>query len=216
MLGGISPDRTASAPVVVSSKDVADEAALRQRLQAGDGLAYETLVRKYGGRMLAWARRFFSEEQDAADAVQEAFLAAFKAIATFNGDSQLSTWLHRIVINACLMRRRSQHRHPTIAIDSLLPEFDTTGHHRRSFQSRCQSPSDCAANHELRDQVRKNIEGLPSPYREVLILRDIEELDTEATAEFLNVLTAVVKTRLHRARQALRTLLEPILEHFPE
>ncbi len=162
--------------------------------------------------MLAVARRFFRGEQDAADAVQDAFLSAFKAITTFNGDSQLGTWLHRIVVNACLMRRRSLDRHPTVAIDSLLPEFDATGHHRESVKSFRGSPNDVLATEELRQQVRDCIDRLPAHYREVLILRDIEELDTDATAAALRVSPGVVKTRLHRARQALRTLLEPIFQ----
>jgi RNA polymerase sigma-70 factor (ECF subfamily) len=162
--------------------------------------------------MLATARRFFRGEQDAADAVQDAFLAAFKAIATFNGDSQLGTWLHRIVVNACLMRRRSQDRRPTVPIDSLLPEFDATGHYKESVKSFRGSPGDVLATEELRRQVRDCINRLPAPYREVLTLRDIEEFDTEVTAAALGVSPGVVKTRLHRARRALRTLLEPILQ----
>ena len=154
----------------------------------------------------------FRSEQDAADAVQDAFLAAFKAIATFNGDSQLGTWLHRIVVNACLMRRRSLDRHPTVAIDSLLPEFDATGHHRQSVKSLRTSPADSLATEEFRRQMRECIHRLPAPYRDVLILRDIEELDTEATASALGISPGVVKTRLHRARHAIRTLLEPILQ----
>jgi RNA polymerase sigma-70 factor (ECF subfamily) len=165
--------------------------------------------------MLATARRFFRGEQDAADAVQDAYLAAFKAISTFRGKSQLGTWLHRIVVNVCLMRRRSQDRRPTVPIDLLLPEFDSTGHHRRTVPSISRSPSDLLATEELRHQVRDCIDRLPDPYRDVLILRDIEQLDTEATAATLGVPPGAVKTRLHRARQGLRTLLEPILKRAP-
>ncbi len=192
---------------------VADEVDLTARLQSGDSGAYEILVRQHGGRMLATARRFFTCEQEAADAVQDAFIAAFKAIRSFKGDSQLGTWLHRIVVNCCLMRRRSQARHPTVAIESLLPAFDQSGHHLhppRSFQN---SPAHFLETEEVRKQVRDCIESLPAPYREVLFLRDIEEFDTERTAKMLDVSVGVVKTRLHRARQALRTLLEPLYSH---
>jgi RNA polymerase sigma-70 factor, ECF subfamily len=215
MAGTIPADRAAMIDPDLSTMEADDDVALRRRLQAGDGLAYETLVRRNGGRMLATARRFFAGEQDAADAVQDAFMAAFKAMASFKGDSQLGTWLHRIVVNACLMRRRSQDRHPTVAIDSLLPEFDATGHHRQSIKSFRGSPNDVLATEELRQQVRNGIDRLPAPYREVLTLRDIEEFDTEATAAALGVTPTVVKTRLHRARQALRTLLEPIFQQVP-
>ncbi len=97
-------------------------------------------------------------------------------------------------------------------IHSKLPEFDATGHHRQSVKSFRKSPADSLATEELRRQVRECIHRLPAPDRDVLILRDIEELDTEATASALGVSPAVVKTRLHRARHALRTLLEPILK----
>jgi RNA polymerase sigma-70 factor, ECF subfamily len=118
-------------------------------------------------------------------------------------------------VNVCLMRRRSQDRHPTVAIDSLLPEFDSTGHYRQSVKSFRGSPNDVLATEELRHQVRDCINRLPAPYREVLTLRDIEEFDTEATAAALGVLPGVIKTRLHRARQALRTLLKPIIQQAP-
>ncbi len=212
MAAGTSANRAATTDSDLSGTEVCDDAVLRRRLQAGDGPAYEMLVRQHGGRMLATARRICRDEQDAADAVQDAFLSAFKAITTFNGDSQLGTWLHRILVNACLMRRRSQDRHPTVAIDALLPEFDATGHHRQSVKSFHGSPNDVLASEELRQQVRDCVHRLPAPYREVLTLRDIEEFDTEATAAALGLSPGVVKTRLHRARQALRTLLEPILQ----
>jgi RNA polymerase sigma-70 factor (ECF subfamily) len=212
MAGSTSANRAATTVADLPATEVCDDGALRRRLQAGDPPAFEMLVRQYGGRMLATARRFVRGEQDAADAVQDAFLAAFKAITTFNGDSQLGTWLHRIVVNACLMRRRSIDRHPTVAIESLLPEFDVAGHRRQSVKSFHGSPNDVLATEELRQQVRDCIDRLPAPYREVLTLRDIEEFDTEATAAALGVTPGVVKTRLHRARQALRTLLEPILQ----
>ncbi len=177
-----------------------EDSDLLGQLQAGDSRGYEILVRQHGGRMLSTARRFFPCEQDAADAVQDAFVSAFKAIGNFKGDSRLGTWLHRIVVNSCLMRRRARDRHPIVAIENLLPHFDETGHHRQSVQSFGDSPYELLATDETRKQVRKCIECLPPPYREVLILRDIEEFDTDMTAGMLGVSTGVVKTRLHRAR----------------
>jgi RNA polymerase sigma-70 factor (ECF subfamily) len=162
--------------------------------------------------MLATARRFFRGEQDAADAVQDAYLAAFKSISTFQGNSQLGTWLHRIVVNVCLMRRRSQDRRPTVSLESVLPEFDSRGHHRRAVLSFNSLPSDVLAMKELGQHVRDCIDRLPDPYRVVLILRDLEGLDTETAAAVLGVLPGLVKTRLHRARQGLRSLLEPMLK----
>jgi RNA polymerase sigma-70 factor (ECF subfamily) len=179
------------------------------RLRRGDEAAYEMLVREYGGRMLAVARRVLCHEEDARDAVQEAFLQAFRSIERFRGDSNLGTWLHRIVTNAALMKLRSTIRHQ-VSIEELLPQFDETGHHTQPVRQWSDSPSSDLLREESRAQVRECIDRLPAQYREILILRDIEELDTDETARVLGIGSGSVKTRLHRARQALRTLLEPV------
>ncbi|MCZ6782774.1 MAG: sigma-70 family RNA polymerase sigma factor [Proteobacteria bacterium] len=184
-----------------------DEAALLARLREGDDKAYETLVRAYTGRLLAVARRFLGSEEDAQDAVQDAFLSAFRAIDRFQGGSRVSTWLHRIVVNACLMRLRTRRRKPEQSIEELLPRFLEDGHVEVPT-----APWKAGADHlletrENRDQVREAIGQLPENYRTVVLLRDIEEFDTDQTAEALGISRAAVKTRLHRARQALRTLL---------
>jgi len=184
---------------------VAGDVEMLARLQAGDGMAFEALVSEHAPRMLATARRFFRCEADAADAVQDALLAAFKAIRRFKGDSQLGTWLHRIVVNSCLMKRRSRDRRPTMAFDDCFGRPCDVSHYK-AF-SPAGSPCDILSTAELRRQVRHSINQLPELYREVLILRDIEEFDTELTAGLLNVSQGVVKTRLHRARRELRALL---------
>jgi RNA polymerase sigma-70 factor (ECF subfamily) len=188
------------------------EAELLERARAGDGLACEVLVRQHGGRMLAVARRLLRSEEDAADAVQDAFLAAFRSLDRFGGHSAVGTWLHRIVVNACLMKLRTRGRHRAVPIDELLPAFDETGHHARPVRPWGQDQADALlARDETRQQVRACIDQLPEAYRTVLLLRDIEELDTDETARRLGINAGAVKTRLHRARQALRTLLEPLV-----
>lgn len=187
-----------------------DESNLIERLRNGDKRAFESLVREFGGRMLSTARRFMRCEQDAADAVQEAFINAFRKMETFDGDSRLYTWLHRIVVNACLMKLRSRSRKPAISIDDCLPQFDSNGHHELRVSSWSGDGYQHAAASEMRERVRACIDQLPDSYRQILLLRDIEELGTEETAKLLGESIANVKTRLHRARQALRTLLEPV------
>jgi len=179
------------------------------RIRAGDERAFESLVREHGPRMLTVARRFFKCEDDAADAVQDAFISAFKSIGAFEGGARLSTWLHRIVVNACLMKLRA--RRPDVSIDALLPAFDADGHHAGPVGTWDEDGFAHAAASETRAIVRSCIDRLPEPYRAVLILRDIEEVDTRQAADLLKCSIANVKTRLHRARQALRTLLEPRL-----
>jgi RNA polymerase sigma-70 factor (ECF subfamily) len=179
------------------------------RLQAGDKGAFVDFVNQYTGRMLAVARRFLANEEDAADAVQDAFLSAFKALAGFEGNSALATWLHRIVVNTCLMKLRFRSRRRTCSIEELLPTFDDTGHHTHPVSPWSRQGLDSLIVAETRAEVRACIDQLPEDYRTVLILRDIDELDTDQTAAILGLNRGAVKTRLHRARQALRSLLEP-------
>ncbi len=106
---------------------VENERRLLAQLRAGDEDAFELVVQRYGGRMLATARRFLNNECDAQDAVQEAFASAFRALDKFNGDAMLSTWLHRIVVNAALVQLRSKRRRGEQPIETLLPRFDQDG-----------------------------------------------------------------------------------------
>ena len=177
------------------------------RLRAGDEAACETLVRENGGRLLAVARRYMRNEEDARDAVQEAFVAAFRSIDRFEGGSSLSTWLHRIAINCCLMRLRSGRRRPETSIEELLPTFDETGHRVLHEESWPESVEAALERRQTRDRVREAIGRLPDKYRTVILLRDIEELSTEEAARALGTTPTAVKVRLHRARQALRELL---------
>jgi RNA polymerase sigma-70 factor (ECF subfamily) len=184
-----------------------DEATLVAGLRAGDEGAYEQMVRAFGGRMLAVARRIVRNEEDARDAVQSAYLSAFRAIATFEGGCRLSTWLHRIVVNAALMKLRRDRRRPEESIEDLLPRFQEDGHHVEQF-----SPSDLPADvqlerAEMRAIARECIAELPEAYRTVLMMRDIEDLSTQEVAALLGITPNAAKIRLHRARQALMTLL---------
>lgn len=186
------------------------ETGLAEDLRAGSEAAFETLVRNYAGRLLAVARHLLRNEEDARDAVQEAFLAAFRSIQGFRGGSSLSTWLHRIVINVCLMKLRAGSRHPETSIDELLPRFDGYGRHASPVSPWPVSAETTLLERETRERIRASIGRLPVRYRTILILRDIEELDTAEVAQILCVSPNAVKVRLHRARLALRTLLEPV------
>jgi RNA polymerase sigma-70 factor, ECF subfamily len=189
----------------------ADDAALVARLRAGDDAAYEHVVRTYSGRLLAVTRRILGTEEDARDSVQDAFLNAFKNLDRFEGNAKLSTWLHRIAVNAALMKLRTRKRKPEQSIDAMLPSFLDDGHHEERFASWDEPVDKALERAETREIVRKKIEELPDSYRTVLVLRDIEGLDTEEAAKMLGLSPNAAKIRLHRARQALRTLLSP---HF--
>ncbi len=195
----------------MSDAPEAAEGQLLARLRAREDAAYEELVRSQGGRMLAVARRFLDSEEDARDAVQDAFLSAFRSVDRFEGHARLSTWLHRIVVNAALMKLRTRRRKPEKSIEELLPRFLEDGHLAEpAVPWRGSNPSE-AEQRELRNLVLHQIQNLPENYRNVLLLRDIEGLDTEETARAVGASPNAVKTRLHRARLALRGLLEPHL-----
>jgi RNA polymerase sigma-70 factor (ECF subfamily) len=197
----------AAAPPVQSGSE--DEALL-SRLRAGDAAAFEELVRAETGRLLAVTRRILPTEEDARDAVQDAFLFAFRSLDRFQGQSRISTWLHRIAVNAALMKLRTRRRKREEPLDPLLPTYLDDGHHAERF-AKWDDPTVIIERAENKALIRRLINELPEAYRTVLMLRDIEGLDTEETAKLLDTTPNAVKVRLHRARQALRTLLAP---HF--
>ena len=190
------------------SNGAADERQLVALLRAGEEGAFELVVQRYGGRMLATARRFLNNECDAQDAVQEAFASALRALDRFNGDALLSTWLHRIVVNAALVQLRSKRRRGEQPIETLLPRFDQDGEWIDEQATWTNTAETVLESRDSREMVRRCIERLPDKYRSVLVLRDIEELDTEEAAQSLSVTANTIKVRLHRARQALKTLIE--------
>ncbi len=185
-----------------------NEGDLLARLRAGDEDAAGVVVQRYGGRMLATARRFLNNEHDAQDAVQEAFASAFRALDTFKGDAMLSTWFHRIVVNAALLQLRAKRRRGEQPIEKLLPRFDHEGAWVDDPVTWTDGSQTILERRDSRQMVRRCIARLPEIYRSVLLLRDIEELDTDETARSLAITANTVKVRLHRARQALKTLIE--------
>jgi RNA polymerase sigma-70 factor (ECF subfamily) len=206
---------TGSGTQTSGSDSAAAEAALLARLRAGDDEAFEELVRQNAGRLLAVARRYVKSEDDAQDVVQETFLSAFRSLDRFEGGSRLSTWLHRIAVNAALMKLRTRRRKPEESIEELLPRFLEDGHPVRPAIPWRPLSDDLLGQKQTRALVQGCIDRLPESYRHVLLLRDIEEFDTEETAEILGITTNAVKTRLHRARQALRGLLNPHFRRSP-
>jgi RNA polymerase sigma-70 factor (ECF subfamily) len=192
------------------SAPTGDEVSLVASLRAGDPSAFEATVRQFGGRMLSVARQLLGNDEDARDAVQDAFISAYRTLTCFEGRSSLGTWLHRIVVNAALMklRRRSQRREQ--AIEDWLPTFLADGHQARPAPRWSDSAVAHLEREETRQLVRQCIERLPETHRTVLLLRDIEEMDTDTVALLLEISSDAVKVRLHRARQALRTLLDPV------
>lgn len=187
-----------------------EEATLLAALRRRDAMAYDELVRLYGPALLGVARRLMRHEHDAQDAVQDGLLSAFRALPRFRGDSRLSTWLHRIVVNAALMQMRRRRRRPEAPLEPFLPRFTADTGHVGGVRA-WHSSEIALVEKEARAAMRAAIGDLPERYRTVLILRDIEEYTTHDVATQIGVTTNAIKVRLHRARRALVTRLTPVL-----
>jgi len=190
---------------------VEDEADLVARLKAGEARAFEQIVRREGGRMLAAARRLVRDEAAAQDCVQEAFISAFRHIDSFEPRASIGAWLHRIAVNAALMRLRKQRRLAETPIDDLLPAFDAEGWRRDDLgEVPDDDPESELMRRRTREFVRAKIDLLPDAYRTALLLRDLEGWSTREAAEALGIAEGAMKVRLHRARAALKRLIEPL------
>jgi len=176
-----------------------------------DANSADALVRDNIGWMLAVAQRLLKDRALAEDAVQEAFLSAFRGLDKFEQRSSLKTWLHRITVNACLMKLRQLKRFAEQPIDEYLPEFNRYECRIEQRWGNLASAEEILNNEQRSVQVHKMIDKLPADYRIVLLLRDIEGYNTEEVVELLGISESNVKVRLHRARAALKKLIEPIL-----
>ena len=186
------------------------ERALVEGLRNREAESYARLVRAYAGPLLRTARRYLQED-DARDAVQETFGKVSEAIHSFRGDASLSSWLHRVVINLCISRLRTRTRRQEVSIEELLPTFLDDGHRANPSPPWPDGLARAIQRETLCELVTHSIDKLPSSYRTVLMLRDIEGLRSKETAEILDISVGSVKVRLHRARQALREMLDPVI-----
>jgi RNA polymerase sigma-70 factor (ECF subfamily) len=182
------------------------DAELAKRIGAGDGAALEALMRECNRKVFRIARAILKDDSEAEDAVQEAYVAAFIQIGAFRGGSKLSTWVARIVINEALGRLRKQKRQNTVvpfSEDYRSPEVQETV----SIDQAGSSPEQAAMRAEIRALLEAKIDDLPIGFRTVFIMRELEEMTVEETAECLGIPAATVRTRLFRARALLRESL---------
>ncbi|MEM1045334.1 MAG: RNA polymerase sigma factor [Pseudomonadota bacterium] len=187
----------------------AAEEALIRRLKRGENAAFAEAVDRYHARLMAAARRILGNEEDARDCVQETFMQLFRSIGRFEGRSSLSSWLHRIVTNAALMHVRRRCRERLADLPSSVEESETPQDAALWQIPTC--PQAVVECRQLCKHVRDAIDALPEPHRNILLLRDIREEDTAATARVMGISINAAKVRLHRARRALRIALEPTL-----
>ena len=179
-------------------------------VQKGEGPSTEAFVRNNTPWMLSAAQRILKDRSAAEDSVQSAFVRVFQKLGGFRGESNLRTWMRRIVINEALGMLRKQERLRETSIDDLLPSFDVYGCRiEDSWQTR-DTPESLVMSLQISNRVVSAIDELPDAFRVVLLLRDIEGYSTAETAAALDLEESNVKVRLHRARAALKKLLEPV------
>ena len=193
-----------------STKLTMPEAELIDLLRKNNSHAFETLVRCYSPKMFAIARRFFAEQDDAQECLQQSFVQVFEKIHTFKQASTLATWLHRITVNTALMMIRKNNRHPTFSIDDFSQHYNEFGERTVFADNKGNNIEFIFEQKEMTGDLTKIIHALPEKYCNVILLRDIQELSTRETAEILMISEASVKTQLHRARLFLKACIEQI------
>ncbi|MFL6308235.1 MAG: sigma-70 family RNA polymerase sigma factor [Candidatus Sulfotelmatobacter sp.] len=198
----------AEANVVVNNSvqaGTSHELELIDRVQRGENQLFYELVRPYERRVFAAAMAILRNESDAEDVAQEAMLKALRAIRQFRADARFSTWLIQITVNEALMRRRKDRNHVIEAIDDRRDE--ESDYAPRDFADWREIPSEALERKEVRQRLAQALASLDRKYREVFVLRDMEQLNIQETAAALGISIASVKTRLLRARLMLRDLL---------
>jgi RNA polymerase sigma-70 factor (ECF subfamily) len=184
-----------------------DETALIRRVREGEHELFYDLIRPYERRVYSATLAILRNQADAEDAAQEAMLKAFRHIRQFRAEARFSTWLIQIAVNEARMRRRKEH--PEL-MEPIAARLDDEGNYRpRDFADWREIPSEALERKEIREKLAKALASLAEIYREVFVLRDMQHLSIEETADALGISAASVKTRLLRARLMLRDLLAP-------
>lgn len=212
--GEVAPPPTQ--PANVPADDAALDLACVRRAQKGDGAAFAELVTRHQRQLYRLALRMTQSEADAQEVMQEAFLNAWEKLPSFRGEAMFSSWLYRIAANAALMRLRRRRRAPDPLGDEPLelagPKFTADGQHQNPGQSDWSQRADEALmSRQLGERINIAVRRLPEEYRTVFLLKDVDGLSNEQIASVLELTVPAVKSRLHRARLALR---EQLTEFF--
>jgi RNA polymerase sigma-70 factor (ECF subfamily) len=175
---------------------------LVERARAGDVAAFETLISQYERKVYNLAYRLTGNHEDASDMAQEAFIRVFQKLPEFRGDSSFSTWLFRIASNACLDEIRKRKRHRTVSLDN--PYETDEGEMSRQYADAADGPEEIIDRQETQAMVQACINALDEEYRVVVVLRDIKGYAYNEIAEMLGLNLGTVKSRLNRARAAIK------------
>jgi len=191
-----------------------DETARIRALQAGSEEAFDWLLAEYTPAVFRLAHRILNDQADAADTVQEVFLKVFRSVKEFQGESSLKTWIYRITVNTAANQNRWWRRHKEQEF-SLDGQEGSEGEKVFLPVDRALNPFDSLLSQETQKMVRSALDRLPQCSRTVLVLREMEELSYEEIAEILHISLGTVKSRLARARLALKCELESMMEQAP-
>jgi RNA polymerase sigma-70 factor, ECF subfamily len=192
-----------------------DDRALLDKAVAGDAEALEALMTRHAGRVYRLAYGITRNPADAEEVVQDVFLTVVRKGGSFEGQAALATWMYRVTMNAALNRRRGKRRELEVSLEEHLPTYTEDGHRAGDRSDLLvdwsSTPEERVLSGESRQVLENAIDSLPAHYRAVLVLRDVEELSNEEVASIVGDSLASVKSRLHRARMALR---EQLTRHF--
>jgi RNA polymerase sigma-70 factor, ECF subfamily len=190
-----------------SAPPASDDAQLVKAIAGADHVAFETLMRRHNGKLFRVARAILKDDAEAEDALQDAYINAYRHIGAFKGAAQVGTWLTRIVINQALMRLRKQKRDPVVvplgdrlAIEPQDVEAEVPDEHT-------ESPPSATLRAEVRRLLERRIDELPLDFRIVFVMREVEDMTAQEIGDCLSIPTATVRTRLFRARELLRKAL---------
>lgn len=192
----------------MTSGHVAADLAIADRIARRDGSAFEQLMRQHNGRLFRIVRAILKDDAEAEDALQDAYVDAYRHIGDFKGTAQLGTWLTRIAVNQALMRLRKHRRERQVI---PIHEPDTAAEAEAEVESvpdaAAESPVTTTLRAEMRAMLERRIDELPVAFRTVFVMREVEEMTVEETAAALEIPPATVRTRLFRARALLRNAL---------
>jgi RNA polymerase sigma-70 factor (ECF subfamily) len=189
----------------VTSPSGIDESVLVSQAREGDTRAFGELVRRYEGKIFRLAQHVTNNREDAEDVLQETFMKAYEHLDQFKGDSKFYTWIVRIAVNQALMKLRRRKTDKSVSLDEQIDTGEDTI--VREIAAWDEDPEQRFSREELGEILDHAVDSLEPPYRSVFVLRDVEELSTEETAEALGLSIPAVKSRLLRARLQLREKL---------
>lgn len=183
------------------------DAQLVKKAQNNDTKAFEELIKRYEKKIYNLAYRIMGNREDAKDMLQDTFLQVFRKLSGFKGDSAFSTWLYRIAVNTCLMKKRKEKNMKTVSMDTPILTMNHDEIKRELSDDWSKSPLASIENEEIRETIQKAVKSLPEDYRAVFVLRGVKGMSNQKIAKILDISLPAVKSRLHRARLFLRDRL---------